>query len=199
MSYENAPATKLVATHCAACGRPLVDSTSVDYGIGPTCRKKYQYEDALAITKEVASNVRATLASVPDPDLQEKVEDAVDRDDSRRAANLLVHHIAHHQKDPESMGAIRLIRALGYNVLADRIEDRLKPKIQVSEEDGRIIADTPYDEKFVEAIRAIEGRKFDFETKCWSVPVSQKRALWDALRAGFEGQVAQGPKGPFVI
>ncbi len=39
--YENAPATKMLATHCCACGRPLVDAPSVESGMGPDCRKKY--------------------------------------------------------------------------------------------------------------------------------------------------------------
>lgn len=199
MSYENSKACKLVATHCAACGRPLVDATSVDYGIGPTCRKKYQYEDALEITEEVAENVRATLASVPNQDLQEKIEEALNEDDSRWAANLLVHHIAHYQKDPESMGAIRLIRALGYESLADRIEKRIKPKIQVMVENGRIEVESPYSETFVACIREIKGRRFDYDNKIWSAPVTQKRELWKALKAAYEGDLAQGPKGPFVI
>lgn len=41
MSYENAPATKLLATACACCGRALVDAISVETGIGPECRKHY--------------------------------------------------------------------------------------------------------------------------------------------------------------
>lgn len=41
MSYENAPATRLLATHCAMCNRPLVDAESVETGVGPICRKKY--------------------------------------------------------------------------------------------------------------------------------------------------------------
>lgn len=41
MSYENAPATKLLATACACCGRALVDAVSVETGIGPDCREKY--------------------------------------------------------------------------------------------------------------------------------------------------------------
>ena len=46
MGYENAPATKLLATHCAVCRRPLVDAKSVELGIGPDCRKKYGFEMA---------------------------------------------------------------------------------------------------------------------------------------------------------
>jgi hypothetical protein len=44
MSYENAPATRMVATHCAVCSRPLVDAKSVELGIGPTCREKYGFD-----------------------------------------------------------------------------------------------------------------------------------------------------------
>lgn len=40
-TYENAPATKLLATACACCGRALVDAVSVETGIGPDCREKY--------------------------------------------------------------------------------------------------------------------------------------------------------------
>jgi len=43
MGYEEAPATKMLATRCAACGRPLVDAVSVETGIGPDCRDKYGY------------------------------------------------------------------------------------------------------------------------------------------------------------
>lgn len=43
MSYENAPATQMLATHCAICARPLCDATSVEAGIGPDCRARYGY------------------------------------------------------------------------------------------------------------------------------------------------------------
>lgn len=40
MGYEDAESTKLLATHCAACGRPLRDAESVEVGMGPICRDK---------------------------------------------------------------------------------------------------------------------------------------------------------------
>lgn len=40
MSYETAPTTKILATHCAACGKPLVDAASVEAGMGPDCRAR---------------------------------------------------------------------------------------------------------------------------------------------------------------
>jgi hypothetical protein len=45
MGYENAPATRILATHCVCCGRPLVDAVSVETGVGPDCRKKYGYAE----------------------------------------------------------------------------------------------------------------------------------------------------------
>jgi hypothetical protein len=39
--YQDATATRLVATRCACCRRPLVDAASVEAGLGPDCRKKH--------------------------------------------------------------------------------------------------------------------------------------------------------------
>lgn len=47
MSYENAPATKIVATQCAVCARPLLDAKSVELGIGPDCRAKHGFDAAM--------------------------------------------------------------------------------------------------------------------------------------------------------
>jgi hypothetical protein len=46
MSYESAPATKMLATQCACCGRALVDAASIEAGMGPTCRKQHGYAAA---------------------------------------------------------------------------------------------------------------------------------------------------------
>ena len=48
MSYEQAPATKMLATHCIFCNRPLVDAASVEAGIGPVCRDKVGYNDPVS-------------------------------------------------------------------------------------------------------------------------------------------------------
>lgn len=48
MSYENAPATHMLATHCAVCSRPLVDAASVEAGMGPDCRDRHGYNDPVA-------------------------------------------------------------------------------------------------------------------------------------------------------
>lgn len=56
MSYENAPATVMLATHCAACKRPLVDAVSVEIGMGPDCREKYGYSEAVEPSNREQAN-----------------------------------------------------------------------------------------------------------------------------------------------
>lgn len=45
MSYENAASTKMLASHCAFCARPLRDAQSVESGVGPICRRRYMVAD----------------------------------------------------------------------------------------------------------------------------------------------------------
>jgi hypothetical protein len=65
VSYESAPATKMLATHCCVCRRPLVDAKSVELGIGPECRKRHGFDldlpeaaraEANGLVWEIASN-----------------------------------------------------------------------------------------------------------------------------------------------
>lgn len=56
MSYLNAPATKMLATHCAVCSRDLCDAVSVDLGIGPDCRKKYGYNQTATEEERAMAN-----------------------------------------------------------------------------------------------------------------------------------------------
>lgn len=60
--YENAPATRMLATHCAACGRPLVDSASVESGLGPDCRRKYGAKGLDDVTRAEANKLVYELA-----------------------------------------------------------------------------------------------------------------------------------------
>jgi hypothetical protein len=66
MSYENAPATKMLATSCACCGRPLVDAKSVEVGIGPDCREKYGYDTEVGSEeRETANKLVYAIAANP--------------------------------------------------------------------------------------------------------------------------------------
>ena len=56
MSYEELTTTKIVATHCCACNRPLLDAESVTAGMGPICRKKYNLPDTLTTEQRDLAN-----------------------------------------------------------------------------------------------------------------------------------------------
>jgi hypothetical protein len=56
MGYETAPATQLLATHCAVCARPLVDAKSVEIGIGPDCRRKHGFDVDVPEESRVEAN-----------------------------------------------------------------------------------------------------------------------------------------------
>jgi hypothetical protein len=167
MSYENAPATKMLATHCACCGRPLVDAKSVEIGIGPDCRKKHGWD-----------------VDVPEA--------------NRRAANKIVYEIALKQQGFDVLKQCEALRALGFDKLAGIVEKRVADiRVMVVEGEVRIV--TPYNPEFVNAVRAIPGRRWHKEEKVWSVPLSQRAALWKAMNVHYKGQLGLGPKGPFVV
>ncbi len=55
-NYEAAPATKMLATHCICCKRPLVDAISVEAGMGPECRKHFQVPESATDNQRRAAN-----------------------------------------------------------------------------------------------------------------------------------------------
>lgn len=172
MSYENAPATRLIATHCVACGRPLVDSESVEAGMGPDCRERHGYY------ADVSPEARAD-------------------------ANARVHALATGTLAPAQVAAeLVMIRALGFDRLADKLESRLVV-VEIAALDASTIAVvTPYAPAFVDDLKAtLSWRKWDGENKRWIVPAAQrsKNALWALIRRHFAGSIGRGPQGLFPI
>lgn len=119
-------------------------------------------------------------------------------DEARVAANKLVYLIALRQQGFEVLQHTAALRVLGFEKLAGIIEKRVAP-IRVLVVDGEVRIVTPYNEYFVARIRQIPGRRWHKEEKVWSVPLTQRRALWTALGLHFEGQLGIGPKGGFVV
>lgn len=171
MGYENAPATRMLATHCAACGRALVDAASVEAGMGPDCRSKYLGE------AELDPDVR-TLANA-------RVHEIA---------------LALQAGDKYAIGAgTAYLRALGCTVLAERIEERTAAVRILPAAGDRIAAVTSYDERAIAAFRRIQGRRWDPAVKAWTFPKAQRAALWDALKHVYPGQLGIAERGPFVI
>ncbi|HYM54564.1 MAG TPA: DUF6011 domain-containing protein [Solirubrobacteraceae bacterium] len=166
--YEDAPATKMLATHCAVCRRPLLDALSVEVGIGPVCRRDHGYDEEVAALG----------------------------DDARQAANLIVAHVAHAGVDDLARdAAVASLRVLGFRKLADRIEFRGKDApsgdvvVRRSSRGTGYYVSAPYHPAATTAWRAIPGRRWDGEAKENFVPNAQRVALWVLLRTYYAGHV----------
>jgi len=180
MSYENATATKLLATNCVCCGRPLVDAVSVELGIGPECRKGYD-------------------AGMGDED-RSKANDLV------HAAAVLAQK-GHVEKVIE---CAEELKKLGFNKLGSKVgrrfklvaDKRLKADIVIQDAgDGMLKVKTPFRrgkcKDFIQAWRKIPGRRY---SNGWNyIPVPQKPALWQLLVDYFPGKYGDGPKGLFRV
>lgn len=171
MNYENAPATKLLATYCAACSRPLVDAESVTAGIGPECRKKYDLPNTLdEATREAANKLVYEIA------LEQSSFDAL-----LGAMELKVmgcHKIA--DRVIERLASIQIREEAG-RVFVD------SPYNEVALHAWRAVPGR--------VIRKGENGKWETP----SFPMTSKRQILEVLNTYYRGALAVGPKGAFVV
>jgi hypothetical protein len=173
MSYEDAPATAMLATHCAVCGRPLVDAASVEAGIGPDCRRKHGYGEQIAPEARAEAN--------------------------RLVHGIAVERHARTPDAAKIVKAIADVHALGLVALARVLADRLATVKIDGCDDGRYEVRTPYSEDAAAAFRTVCGRRWDCERKVNTFPADARGSLWAVLKALYAGSIAVGPRGPFVI
>lgn len=176
MSYENAPATRMLATHCAFCGRPLVDAQSVETGVGPVCRGKFLVADHVPndVRKEGNRLIYKIALAQKGPDVE-----------------ALLCHLS-------SLGLVKVVARI-------RKRLKGKP-LELTYQGERIYLKTPCIPEdafaaFVSATRAIPGRRYEHEMGKGinSFPMDQKRSVYNLLLEFFSGRTALGPKGQFVI
>lgn len=200
--YEGSPACLLLATHCACCGRALVDAKSVETGVGPECRKRHGYATAEGSPDWVVVFGALAAAAEADARLGEvacKVVDLID--DARKAANLVMHRIAAAQTGAGVGHLVVALRALGFRKMAERTADRLgSVLVEVDAATGVLAVFAPYSEEFTAEMRKVPGRWFDREAKANKVPASSRSQLWGALRAALRpGTLVVGPTRVTVI
>jgi len=178
MSYENAIATRLLATHCVCCGRALVDAISCELGVGPECRQGFN-ADLTSEGQKTANKLvyEASVAAV--------------------AGHISI-----------VLAKAAEVRALGFGELAEKMERRfvnceVKAAIKIEVEGSTYYVTTPYRrgkaEEFIQAWREIPGRKWDAKRKANAVPAGSKMALWKMLVKYFPGKSGVGPKGVFRL
>lgn len=185
MGYETAPATLMLATNCACCGKALVDSTSVETGVGPDCRKEYGYTEA-----QGAPDWTAVARSNPfDCPAEEIARDA------RKLCNRLVYRAAAGADQAMQVRIAQTVHHLGYVKLGEKLMSRATSAV-VTVENGRIKVKTPKKvDAFVEASRQIPGRWYVAEEKATTFPYHAKVEVWAMLRKVFKGGVLMTPKG----
>jgi len=171
-SYENAPATKMLATKCAVCARPLLDALSVESGMGPDCRSKHGF-----------SGKHAPKVS----------------DEDRLKANKIVYSIALGLDAATLAGAITELRQLGFTLLAGVLEDR-KVSVHVMGHDiSHYQVKATWNQACFDsnAWRHVPGRKWDRDSKSNIVPCTDeaRKALWTLLRTCYGGELIKTEKG----
>jgi hypothetical protein len=176
MSYENAPACVMLETRCCSCGKPLLDSMSVELGIGPDCRE--MYTGGITEEQRVVCNRLTHDAAV-----------------AASEGNIVrVRQIA------EQIGT------LGLTTLAKKVAERFvnaerMAKVKITQTGHSLRVKTPFrrsqKDEFVAAWRTIPGRRYERGINV--VPVASKRELWGLLRQFFPGEFGIGPQGTFRI
>lgn len=166
MSYEGAPATRMLATHCCACGRPLVDATSVTMGMGPDCRAEHGWDELDEDVRQLANQLTwaaAVWAGVGDVKRVRECADAID-----------------------AMGLDRLA-----GLIRARFRRAERAKIVVAKHGDRILATTPFrrgmSDEYLAAWREIAGRRYE-GSGTNSIPAAQEQALRALLQKFFPGE-----------
>lgn len=114
----------ICATKCCLCHKTLTDPSSIEYGIGPICRKNNNYDDAPALDPNQLTNaieaINAIFAEEISTQLIEKIKIG-SASNCRQLAKLTIYY-ASSLIGTATVGqiiqCIRLLIALGYDQLA---------------------------------------------------------------------------------
>ena len=194
MNYENLRSTKLLATHCLCCGRPLRDATSVETGIGPVCREKYGYNETISEDARKEANHLVWYAAQPD----QTVEIIIDC--AERIEGLGLINLANKIRERFVTNAITIVA-----------ETVTFGRGKWEQECSALLVKTPWEGKsradeFKVALKAaFDWRDITpvFEEKTfrgWALKGKEaKKNLWGVLQSLYAGQSGFGPKGYFKV
>lgn len=167
----------LVATQCCVCSTSLADATSVELGIGPTCRKRLAKLDVNAATPpdwDAVTDALGDFAAVNRADTGRLTlfEMAMDQIALARAgadhklANLVTHYIAATQAQRDSIGGLILaIERMGRPNLASALRKRQYP-VRVEATGGMLHVFAPFAESFKTAMWSRSLGRWNRDLKC---------------------------------
>ena len=201
---------RLVATTCCVCATPLADETSVELGIGPTCRKRLAKLDVTAAVTPDWDSVTDALADFAaidqsDADRIKLFEMAMGQIVLARAGaahklvNLITHYIAATQVRRDSIGGLILaIERMGRPNLAQALRKR-QYEVRVEAVADMLHVFSPFEESFRTTMWRRSLGSWDRKLKCYVVPGSRKAELRAALGESYRGMRAIDPDGEFTI
>lgn len=170
MSYENAPATKMLATQCCACGRPLVDAASVEAGMGPDCRARYGMSEINPEQREAANKLIYAIAL---------------KQDGPEVAG----HLAGLRQLGLGALADRIVKRLASQYVA----------VITDEANGGFAVKASYELSMAANLGFIPGRHWDKTRKLNVFAPGAKRAVFEALKKARPGGKCLGPRGEFHL
>jgi hypothetical protein len=201
---------RLVATTCCVCATPLADETSVELGIGPTCRKRIAKLDTTAAATpdwDAVTDALGYFAAVDrsDEDRLALFEMAMDqivlarKGVAHKLANLITHYIAATQDRGPSIGDLILaIERMGRPNLAEALRKRQYP-VRIEAAGDVLHVFTPFEESFKSAMWQRSLGRWNRELKCYVVASSRKADLYTALVKSYVGMRAISPDGDFKL
>ena len=136
----------MTATRCLCCNAHLRDTESTERGLGPICSKKY-YTVQHVVTEDMREEALGAIAAAERAGhIPSNVADACikahDAGDTRTFANVLVYFGAINNGDRAVvLSLLPPLRAIGYDAMADRLEeDRMTVRMIQTEDDAIWIA-----------------------------------------------------------
>jgi hypothetical protein len=176
MGYETAPATEMLATNCACCGKELVDAESVQAGMGPECRKKHALPNTLIDEDRQKANKLVYLIA----------KDQYGLDVDKAIAEL------------KALGCDKIVKRI-----QDRVYGKKRVVVTVHEDEeakeNRFDLKSPYDDDFVYRVKKVQGRKWDGDKKVNHFPIEAWARVWDLIADCYAGKMAVFPTGEQLI
>lgn len=159
----HAAIAQLTASNCCVCRAGLTDAESVEHGIGPVCSKRYYSPLHQPTEIQIKNALGLLVCSFLPQHIEDGFMKLVHNTDgkphanARVACNLLVYWAScHYDQRDEVFKCSAIIRTLGYEELADKLEADRTVAI-VREHDDHIEVYIPAKYRFTNDMKAIPG------------------------------------------